>query len=163
MDAKPYSKYNDVDSEVNQQSCQDVICSESVIAKGREYCFTILFQSNKTNLKRWGTSANFARFVSCWFGTYIHWNSVVLFCVSSFCEVSWMDLYFTSRQICELHAATEGKEKYVNLAKGTSGNKTANLEGSHGKYEIHLNVSSLFECFFNFGLTVWVATLQPFL
>lgn len=47
----------------------------------------------------------------------------------------------------EVEAAT----KCVNLAEATSYDQAASLDGSHGKYEIHLNVSTLSGCFFNFG------------
>ena len=47
----------------------------------------------------------------------------------------------------EVEAATE----CVNLVEGTSYDRLASLDGSHGKYEIHLNVSTLSGCFFNFS------------
>jgi hypothetical protein len=50
-----------------------------------------------------------------------------------------------------LQAATEVEAEYVNLAKETSCDQPTSLDGSHGKYEIHLNVSTLSGCFFNFG------------
>ena len=47
----------------------------------------------------------------------------------------------------EVEVATE----CMNLAEGTSYDQPANLDGFHGKYEIHLNVSILSGCFFNFS------------
>jgi hypothetical protein len=50
-----------------------------------------------------------------------------------------------------LQTGTEGQAAYANSAEGTSSNKVVSHDGSNGKYEIHLNVSSLSGCFFNFG------------
>ena len=47
----------------------------------------------------------------------------------------------------EEEAATE----CVDLGDGTSCDQPTSLDGSHGKYEIHLNVSTLSGCFLNFG------------
>ena len=51
MDAKPYSKYNAVDSEVNHQSCQDVICSEFAIAEGKRVLFHDLVSNQQDQLE----------------------------------------------------------------------------------------------------------------
>ena len=53
----------------------------------------------------------------------------------------------------EVEAATdvEAATECVNLAEATNYDQVASLDGSHGKYEIHLNVSTLSGCFFNFG------------
>jgi hypothetical protein len=51
----------------------------------------------------------------------------------------------------EVHASAEGKEKSINLVEGTSCDNAAGIASSHGKYEIHLNVSNLSGCFFNCG------------
>jgi hypothetical protein len=51
MDAKPYSKYNAVDSEVNQQACHDVICSESAIAEEKRVLFHDLVSKQQNQLE----------------------------------------------------------------------------------------------------------------
>ena len=54
----------------------------------------------------------------------------------------------------EVEAATdlEAATECVNLAEATCYDQAASLDGSHEKYEIHLNVSTLSGCFFNFDV-----------
>ena len=56
-------------------------------------------------------------------------------------------------ELRKLQATAMGQAKSVNLGEGSakSCEKAASLDSSHGKYEIHLNASSLSGCYFNFG------------
>jgi hypothetical protein len=58
----------------------------------------------------------------------------------------------------KLQAVAKGK--FRELGEGMSFDEVTCLKGSNGKYEIHLNMSSLLGCFFNFGS---VPILWPFL
>jgi hypothetical protein len=71
-------------------------------------------------------------------------------------------------ELQKLQAAAMGLTKFVNLGKGSAAmeqaksvnlgegsakscEEKASLDSSHGKYEIHLNVSGLSGCYLNFG------------
>jgi hypothetical protein len=118
-----------VDTEVDQRACQDVICGESAVAEGRTVLFRDLIVKQNERIE-----------VGLSVGGNLHEAKKV---------ETGMILQAAPEGGTILQAAPDGK--LLEPLKASNSGIASCVEASTGKYEIHLNVSNLSGCYFNFG------------
>jgi hypothetical protein len=148
-----------VDTEVDQRACQDVICGESAVAEGRTVLFRDLIVKQNERIEvglSVGGNLHEAKKVETGMilqaalkgGTILQAAPEGGTILQAALEGGTI-LQAAPEGGTILQAAPDGK--LLEPLKASNSGIASCVEASTGKYEIHLNVSNLSGCYFNFG------------
>jgi hypothetical protein len=155
-DSKSYAKYIAVNSEMDQRICQDLIYGDNVSSKGKKVMFDELIAEQRSTVADdevyYFLFFDYNTLLFQCFFFYVFIVSVFrLLCVH--CNVLFC--YVQAKEFGKLHTGANVKVDVRQTSSKEIKAGLTNVEDLDGlgssKCVVHLNVSNLNGCFFNFG------------